>query len=410
MNVAVNPDALLAELFGESAPPLVPIGPDLDDNELDELAGLAMASLIREQCGLPLDIDPEDEWFIEAAAELDARGWNFVDRLAALYARKAEIDREIARRLALLDVELRDWLESENLPPLPDAILYDEAAAANVASTLHLDLDDDESNTKLASHLEVVLDHLQNVVAPVLAERRAEQERIAAELEAERIEAERIEAERIAAAKAEQARLEAERKAATAEKARIEKARKEAERTAKAEKARLEKERLEQEQAEQTRIADEAEQLRAAQLARDLPYEMAANRQRGVSLVEKVQWLEKINGRTDLHGAEMKICVALALTFFNSKRGKAWPSYETLAKTTGLHRNSVKKAVHKLDKLGIVIKQGGHTGKSNYYMPNFVPDPLATGTPQCPTPGHPNVLPPDTPVSSKWRRLGWRAP
>jgi hypothetical protein len=227
------------------------------------------------------------------------------------------------------------------------------------------------------------------LAAELEAERQAEEERLAAEAAeraavaaAARAEQQRLENERMRAAMAERAEKErlakAERDRLAAEKAKAEKARKDTERAAKAEQARLEKERLAKEQAEQNALEAEKAKLRAAQLARDLPYEVAANRQRGVSLVEKVQWLEQIAGHKQLHGAELKICIVLALTYFNSKRGRAWPSRLTLAKATGLNLRTVAKVIDKLDTLGIVIKQGGHTGKANYYIPSFVPDDITT--------------------------------
>jgi hypothetical protein len=389
---------VLARLF-DDAPPLVydeaaangapahhsmPDFPELDDDELDALAGLAMASVMYEGTGLPPSINPENAEHLGGLAK----------RLAAIYRAEAEF----AKDAAALDVEVRDWLESEGLPMPADAANtqltahLDEDAESDATPAQNLD-DDAAANASLTTYLDGMLAHLQDVVAPALAER-----------EAARLEAERIEAERIAAAKAERARVEAERQAAEVEKARLEKERKAAERVAKAEKAAAEQAATEAAAAEQARIADEAERLRAKQLARDLPYEVAANRQRDVGLVPRVQWLvEEITPRKDLHGADIKVCNVLALKYYNSKRGRAWPSYETLAKVTGLHRNSVKKTVNKLDKLGLVIKQGGHTGKSNYYIPNFVPDlattsningleALTTSTPQCPTHGHPSVL------------------
>jgi len=219
-------------------------------------------------------------------------------------------------------------------------------------------MDDDEANAALTLHLEVMLAHLQNVVAPVLAER-----------EAARLEAERIEAARIAAEKAEQARVEAERKAAAAEKARAEKERKAAERAAKAEQAAAEQAAIEAAAAEQQRIADEAEQLRAKQTASGiagLPFGLTKGQ-------AKYRLRQILIGDARLSRTELAAGIALADLYDaqDQRRIYTWCSNENLAEWIGTTERNVIRATKRLGDLEYFTKESGWRGHSSRYFPNW---------------------------------------
>ena len=77
---------------------------------------------------------------------------------------------------------------------------------------------------------------------------------------------------------------------------------------------------------------------------------------------------------TDLPATEKFVLLAIA-NFVNDERGYAWPSQETLASKTSFSRQTVSKAIKKLQQKGILISQRrSEKGKStsNLYRINHV--------------------------------------
>ncbi len=64
-------------------------------------------------------------------------------------------------------------------------------------------------------------------------------------------------------------------------------------------------------------------------------------------------------------------CAFHLVDLYNKKKGRAWPSYETLAKLTGSHRRTVIDAVKRLIELEYFEVEKGGGSRSNYYRPNF---------------------------------------
>jgi hypothetical protein len=68
------------------------------------------------------------------------------------------------------------------------------------------------------------------------------------------------------------------------------------------------------------------------------------------------------NGVLGLTG--LLLLKTLAFRFFNSARGAAWPSYDTLVKTTGLCRQTIARAIRRLEMAGVldVSRRAGWIG------------------------------------------------
>jgi len=64
-------------------------------------------------------------------------------------------------------------------------------------------------------------------------------------------------------------------------------------------------------------------------------------------------------------------CAFYLIDYYNDYFGRAWPSYDTLAKLTNSNRRTVITAVKKLLELGYFTVEKGEGRRSNYYRPNF---------------------------------------
>lgn len=89
-----------------------------------------------------------------------------------------------------------------------------------------------------------------------------------------------------------------------------------------------------------------------------------------VTSVNKIRFLRRIQNGKRLSRIDLQ-CAIVIVDYFNAKKGRAWPSYTLLCGETGASRPSVARSVAKLDKLGIICREGGHKGRSNSYVPNF---------------------------------------
>lgn len=99
-------------------------------------------------------------------------------------------------------------------------------------------------------------------------------------------------------------------------------------------------------------------------------------------------WFKVENDIIDKHGAELGaygLAVYMCISRFINQEGVAWPSYETIAKRTGISRRKVISEVQKLVDLGLVeVTQqfNPHTGehRSNLFsLPSasYAPPPNA---------------------------------
>ena len=88
-------------------------------------------------------------------------------------------------------------------------------------------------------------------------------------------------------------------------------------------------------------------------------------------LLDKWKLVGLIMRDPDLTDASRRVGWAL-LDFHNVKTGRCYPSYETLAKRSGLKLRATKSAVEQLVSLGYLHRsKGGGRGRANEYRPAF---------------------------------------
>jgi Helix-turn-helix domain len=83
---------------------------------------------------------------------------------------------------------------------------------------------------------------------------------------------------------------------------------------------------------------------------------------------KKFQLLDAVH--SDLRLSRADICVAhFIINLINAGKGYAWPSQEALVEMTGLSLRTVKRAVARLVRFGILtIQFRGRPGRSNEYV------------------------------------------
>jgi Helix-turn-helix domain len=89
-----------------------------------------------------------------------------------------------------------------------------------------------------------------------------------------------------------------------------------------------------------------------------------------ITVVDKIRFLKRIAADRRLNATDLRCCIIIA-DLYNAGKGRAWPSYERIAKDTGTSRASVARAVRKLDELALIQRSGGYKGRSNSYVPAF---------------------------------------
>jgi len=75
-------------------------------------------------------------------------------------------------------------------------------------------------------------------------------------------------------------------------------------------------------------------------------------------------------------------CVAAIADCYNSRKGRAWPSYSYISQQTGLSRSAIARSVSKLHALDIIHKVSGGTGRANTYRPAFREPPPEIASPE----------------------------
>ena len=100
-----------------------------------------------------------------------------------------------------------------------------------------------------------------------------------------------------------------------------------------------------------------------------------------------------------LKDSDVRVAVVLLFKFHNTKRGKCFPSYETMAKAAGCGRRTAIRAVERLKRTGWLAVAPGHAGYSNRYaFPTVVTAESLANAPTDDTPDTTVV----TPASPKW--------
>jgi hypothetical protein len=90
-----------------------------------------------------------------------------------------------------------------------------------------------------------------------------------------------------------------------------------------------------------------------------------------ITSVDKLLFLKRIAADRRLNATDLRCAIVIA-DYFNRGKGRAWPSYTRLAGDTGASRASVARSIRKLDELRLIHRIGGHKGRSNSYVPDFV--------------------------------------
>jgi hypothetical protein len=105
------------------------------------------------------------------------------------------------------------------------------------------------------------------------------------------------------------------------------------------------------------------------------PERKSADGSSALTVVDKIRFLTRLAGDSRLNATDLRCGIVIA-DYFNTGKGRAWPSYTRLVEKTGASRASVARAVRKLDALAIIQKSSGHKNHSNSYYPAFRVDEL----------------------------------
>ncbi|MBL4940027.1 MAG: helix-turn-helix domain-containing protein [Colwellia sp.] len=92
----------------------------------------------------------------------------------------------------------------------------------------------------------------------------------------------------------------------------------------------------------------------------------------------KLQWLALLSQDNALSSTAIVIALYIITVHFNQIKGKAWPSYATIAKATGKTVKTVQRAIHELDGRWLNVKRGNGLGHSSEFSPNEISIQAAT--------------------------------
>jgi DNA-binding MarR family transcriptional regulator len=93
-----------------------------------------------------------------------------------------------------------------------------------------------------------------------------------------------------------------------------------------------------------------------------------------MTLPDKARLVSSIIADVRLTPNQRLVAVALAVRFHNTKTGRCFPSYETLAKAVGLKRRAAIDAVRKLEQIGWVSVERSTGGRDrNWYSLQMAP-------------------------------------
>jgi hypothetical protein len=118
-----------------------------------------------------------------------------------------------------------------------------------------------------------------------------------------------------------------------------------------------------------------------------------------ISLPEKAVMISAIAADVRLKDSDVRVAVVLLFKFHNTKEGKCFPSYETIAQAAGCGRRTAIRAVERLKQTGWLAVAPGHAGYSNRYaFPTVVTAESLANSPTDDTPDTTVV----TPASPGW--------
>jgi hypothetical protein len=85
------------------------------------------------------------------------------------------------------------------------------------------------------------------------------------------------------------------------------------------------------------------------------------------SIKTRLRWLDAVARDPDMRGLPTAIAVQLAINYFNSTTGLAWPAHSTLAKRLGANPRSIQRALDALVEAGWLKRAVGGRQESNRY-------------------------------------------
>ncbi len=84
----------------------------------------------------------------------------------------------------------------------------------------------------------------------------------------------------------------------------------------------------------------------------------------------KLQWLALLSQDKELSSTAIVVALYIITVHYNQERGKAWPSYETIAQATGKTAKTVQRAIKELEKFWLSVKRGNGLGHSTEFAPS----------------------------------------
>jgi hypothetical protein len=102
---------------------------------------------------------------------------------------------------------------------------------------------------------------------------------------------------------------------------------------------------------------------------------------RPITLLDKWQFVMQAIPDKRLTAGDLRCVVAIA-DCYNSRKGRAWPSYSYISRQTGLSRSAIARSASKLHALDIIHKVSGGAGRANTYRPAFREPPPEFASPE----------------------------
>jgi len=88
-----------------------------------------------------------------------------------------------------------------------------------------------------------------------------------------------------------------------------------------------------------------------------------------VSVLERLEWVERVARDTVLPPACCRLAAVLATTYVNKVSGKAWPSQATLCKDLDIGEDTLRRAVTAMvDRGHLLVTPGGGRGRATTYQ------------------------------------------
>lgn len=84
----------------------------------------------------------------------------------------------------------------------------------------------------------------------------------------------------------------------------------------------------------------------------------------------KLQWLALLSQDKSLSSTAIQVALYIITVHYNQDRGKAWPSYSTIAQAVGKNTKTVQRAIKELEINWLFVKRGNGLGHSTEFSPS----------------------------------------